>query len=138
MHLWWGNPRREYRLSEKLTESSPAVKGLGNLVYEELDMSQQCELAAQKPTCILGCMKRGVVKGGDSAPLLCPYETPAGVLPPALESSAQERCGPAGVGPEEAMKILRGLELLSYADKFGPVQPGRETSWRPYSSIPVA
>ena len=46
--------------------------------------------------------KRGQqVKGGDSAALLRSGETPPGVLYPALESLAQERHGPVGVGPEE-------------------------------------
>jgi len=45
-----------------------------------------------------------LVKGGDSAPLLCSGETPPGVLHPALESSAQEGHGPVGVGLEESQK----------------------------------
>ena len=44
------------------------------------------------------------VKGGDSAPLLRSGETPPGVLPPALGSSAQGRHGPVGAGPEEGPK----------------------------------
>jgi len=63
--------------------------------------------------------KRGQhVTGGDSAPLLCSGETPRGVLPPALEPSAQERHGPVGAGPEEEHKKIQGLEHLSYEERL--------------------
>ncbi|RMC13351.1 hypothetical protein DUI87_10886 [Hirundo rustica rustica] len=40
-------------------------------------------------------------EGGDSASLLCPHETPAGVLHPTLMTSTQEGHGSVGVDPEE-------------------------------------
>ena len=48
--------------------------------------------------------------------LLYSGETPPGVLRPALEPSAQERHGPVGAGPEEATKMNRGMEHLSYEE----------------------
>jgi len=57
------------------------------------------------------------VEGGDSAPLLHFRETPPGVLHPALEPSAQERHGPVGAAPEEATKMIRGLEHLSCEER---------------------
>jgi len=63
--------------------------------------------------------KRGQqVKGGDSAPLLWSVETSPQVLHPSLEPPAQERHGPVGAGPEEATKMTRGLEHLSYRKRL--------------------
>ena len=42
----------------------------------------------------------------------------AGVLCPALEPSAQERHGLVGAGPEEATKMIQGLEHLSYEERL--------------------
>jgi len=85
-------------------------------VDEKLDMTQQRVLAAQKANHILVSIKKPhsqQIEGDHSAALLCSGETPPGVLHPALEPSAQERCEPVGAGPEEATKMVRGLQHLS-------------------------
>ena len=57
--LGQGNPRCLYGLGKEPLESSPVEKDLRVLVAEKLDMSQQCALAAQRPTVFWAALKKG-------------------------------------------------------------------------------
>lgn len=70
---------------------------------DRLDMSWQSAHAAQKVS--------GAAGKGDRAPL---RESPAAELPP-----AQERPGAAGVRPEEATTLTRGVEQPCCEERLG-------------------
>ncbi|RMC17462.1 hypothetical protein DUI87_06044 [Hirundo rustica rustica] len=55
LRLGQGNPQYHFRLGDEQIQSSLYGKDLGVLVDERL--AWQCQLAAQKAKCILGCTK---------------------------------------------------------------------------------
>ncbi|KAK4815646.1 hypothetical protein QYF61_005208 [Mycteria americana] len=109
------------RLGYEGIESSPAEKGLGVLVDEKLDMSQQCGLAAQKANCILGCIKRSMASR--LREVILPLY-PA-LVRPHLEYcvqlwSAQYRKDMDLLEQVQrrATKMIRGLKHLSYEERL--------------------
>ncbi|GAB0188021.1 UV-stimulated scaffold protein A [Grus japonensis] len=121
LHVGWDNPKHNYRLGREWIESSPEEKDLGVLVDKKLNMSWQCALAAQKANRILGCIKRSVTSRSRRG-ILPLYSA---VVRLHLEYCVQlwgpqykERHGAVGASPEEAMKMMRGLEHLSYEDRL--------------------
>ena len=50
-----------YRLGYERLENNTTERDLGVLVAGELNMSQQCALAARRASCILACIKHSIV-----------------------------------------------------------------------------
>ncbi|KAJ7415477.1 hypothetical protein WISP_78110 [Willisornis vidua] len=104
LHVGWGIPKFRCRLGREWIESGAEEKGLSLLVDEDLSMSWQCALTAQKTNCVLGCIRRSVAnrsrKDMDQ-----------------LESVQRKD-----------MKMAAGLEHFSYEDRlrFEVVQPGKD------------
>ncbi|RMC22370.1 hypothetical protein DUI87_00682 [Hirundo rustica rustica] len=92
---------------DSLTERSPADKDVRVLVHEKLDTRHQGICTAQKPNCILGCIKSSVASWSSKVrfPLEVPtwstHEDPPGVSKTELFNT---RHGPVGVGPEKGHK----------------------------------
>ena len=115
------NVKYIHRLGEKILETSAAEKDFGVLVDETLNMSQQCELPAQKVNCTPSCIRRGVVSRASE--VIVPVYS--ALLRPHLEHCVQF-WGPQHKKDMEllvwvqtrATKMIRGLEHLCCGDRL--------------------
>jgi len=121
LHLGRNNPTHQYRFGAELLENNSVERGLGVLVDDKLNMSQQCALDAKKANGILGYIKKSVASWSREVLLLL-YSA---LGRPHLEYSVQF-CAPHFKKDEElldsvqrrAMRMMRGLEHLSYEEKL--------------------
>ncbi|GAB0176546.1 hypothetical protein GRJ2_000119800 [Grus japonensis] len=121
LHVGRRNPKHNYRLSEEWIENSPEEKDLGVLIEEKLNKSWRCALAAQKANRVLGCIKRSVTSRSREG-ILPLYSA---LVRPHLEDCIQ-LWGPQNKKDMEllervqrrVMKLIRGLEHLSYKDRL--------------------
>jgi len=102
LHQGQGNSHYHYKLRDVRMEHCQKRV----LVEWKLNMNQQYALSPESQLFLelhqKKCSQQG--KGGDPAPLLCSGETSPGVLHPDVESSVEERCGPARVCQKEGHK----------------------------------
>jgi len=121
LHLRRNNPMHQYRLGADLPESRSVERDLGVLVDDKWTVSQQCALAAKKANGIPGCIKKSLVSRSREVLLpLC-----SALVRPHLEYSVQF-WAPLFKEDKEllervqwrAMKMMRGLEHLSYEERL--------------------
>lgn len=97
---------RAFSLSKGLFPPWEGPEGAVVGMSQESKCSQQEEQHCQQ------------LEGCDPAFLFSPGEDTPGVLCPVWGSSVQERHAAPGKGPAEAIKIIKGLEYLSYKEKL--------------------
>jgi len=121
LHLGRNNPMHKNRLYVDPLESSSVERNLGVLVDDRLTMSQQCVLLAKKASGLLGCIKKSVTSR--SREVLLPLYS--ALVRPHLDYCVQF-WAPQCKKDEElletvqrrAMRMMRGLEHLSYEDRL--------------------
>lgn len=117
LHPGQGHSKYQYRLQDELIASSPAQNDLEIGVDENLNLRQQCAFAAQKASCVLGCVKKSTASRLREVVLFI-HST---LMRPHLEYCIYHWGPQYKKDLEEiqrkAMKMIRELKHLSHEEK---------------------